>query len=457
MDPASVDVRWLAQLGLTSLLLTVAGVAVLRHDAHTRRVFGTVAMVVLAAMPFVLMMSTAWSWPLLVEDPARWNRLWIRALPAALLVVGAMTGVLLAAGTVVGAVRARRELVACTPWRDARANGLATALAVRLGFTSAPVLRLSARHEPCCAPWGNDIVLPLRARHWPETTLRAVLAHELVHVDRRDGVQLLAFRLLLAAYWFLPWLRSLYRDYARAVEETCDDRAARLCESDVAYAESIAAVARELGAAELRARTAAALPAMGSHRLPARIRRFLDQRARELSVPTVYWTLIVVLGAGLIGANVEFEARPAPPLDVGRTAVALPPWTSTPAPRRAARLPLVEAVVEIRPPRAPVAALNRDAYREGLPRPIYPGRALLAGIEGEAVVRFDVTPHGRIVGAAIVASEPAVFGQAIMRALDTAGATPWRAAPGLDPGQYQIRYRFRIGGDAVADSPPQGE
>lgn len=67
------------------------------------------------------------------------------------------------------------------------------------------------------------ILLPVSAADWSEARREAVLAHELVHVRRRDALRQLLGRTVLALYWFHPlsWVASHVAESRR--EEACDE------------------------------------------------------------------------------------------------------------------------------------------------------------------------------------------------------------------------------------------
>lgn len=67
------------------------------------------------------------------------------------------------------------------------------------------------------------ILLPISATDWSKARRHAVMAHELVHVRRRDAFRQLLGRFALAVYWFHPlsWVASHLATARR--EEACDE------------------------------------------------------------------------------------------------------------------------------------------------------------------------------------------------------------------------------------------
>jgi len=86
---------------------------------------------------------------------------------------------------------------------------------VRLLFDDAPVGTWGL--------WRPCIVVPAGAAAWDDERVRAVLAHELAHVQRFDWPVQLAAEALCAAFWFNPlaWLAA--RRLREEGERACDD------------------------------------------------------------------------------------------------------------------------------------------------------------------------------------------------------------------------------------------
>jgi len=80
------------------------------------------------------------------------------------------------------------------------------------------------------------IVLPLDWRDWPETTLRAVLAHERSHVRRRDPARQLVSTLHRAVLWHSPASWLLHRSLVRIAETVSDEDAIAESQDRASYA-----------------------------------------------------------------------------------------------------------------------------------------------------------------------------------------------------------------------------
>ncbi len=77
--------------------------------------------------------------------------------------------------------------------------------------------------SPFIAGW-RRLILVVPAYIWQLSTAQRhlLLAHELVHMQRRDPQQLLALRLVVAACWFMPVLRYLEQAFMQSIELTVD-------------------------------------------------------------------------------------------------------------------------------------------------------------------------------------------------------------------------------------------
>jgi beta-lactamase regulating signal transducer with metallopeptidase domain/tetratricopeptide (TPR) repeat protein len=91
------------------------------------------------------------------------------------------------------------------------------------------------------------IVLPISWRAWPEATLRAVLAHEVAHVVRRDALVSLLAQLNRCLFWFHPLAWWLPGVLTRHAEEACDAVAIGATANAREYARILIDITRVVG------------------------------------------------------------------------------------------------------------------------------------------------------------------------------------------------------------------
>jgi beta-lactamase regulating signal transducer with metallopeptidase domain len=156
------------------------------------------------------------------------------------------------------------------------------------------------------------ILLPDDADDWSADRRRAVLAHELAHVARRDGLVNALGCMAAALYWFHPlaWI-ALHRLRVES-ERACDDRVLARGISGTDYAADLLEVAR--GARALRL---AGLSAIGMARpthLEGRLLAVLDER-RPRGEPALRNRILLasafLLGVPLLAASRVVLTPPA--------------------------------------------------------------------------------------------------------------------------------------------------
>lgn len=94
------------------------------------------------------------------------------------------------------------------------------------------------------------------------------------------------------------------------------------------------------------------------------------------------------------------------------------------------------------------ASQTRPALFLSGPGPVYPPAARAAGIEGQVVIRYDLTAEGAVVNAQVMAAEPpGLFEEAALAAI-----AQWRFRPALAGGKRVASQgristlRFKMGG-----------
>jgi TonB family protein len=146
-------------------------------------------------------------------------------------------------------------------WRLSRLASVARPVAsARWRATAAAVAReqdvrrhihlLAGDHPTLLVTWGYRrpiVLVPASAALWPDDRVRAVLSHEMAHIQRHDWLVLLAAEALRAIYWFNPLVWIACRRLRQESEQACDDAVLRGGVEAPAYASHLLAVARSFG------------------------------------------------------------------------------------------------------------------------------------------------------------------------------------------------------------------
>jgi TonB family protein len=187
----------------------------------------------------------------------------------------------------IGCVRLRRLRIAGEP----AVRGEYDELQQTIG-ASAEVRYLASMHQPVTFGLIHPVVLlPISLRDRPEAIRHSVVAHELVHVRRRDWCLVLVEELLRTACWFHPAMWWLISRVQQAREEVVDRTVVALTGRRREYLEALVAFADDVPLAPAFAR-----------------RRHLFRRITLLSTEDVMSTRrlvasAVVLAVAVIGAG----------------------------------------------------------------------------------------------------------------------------------------------------------
>jgi beta-lactamase regulating signal transducer with metallopeptidase domain len=228
-----------------------------------------------------------------------------RAWPASALVfLGAAGGALIAFGLLRcgwQTWRLHRRLSRCVELKAGPARHMLDDLLASVPRQPEVRLLVSAEEvEPAAfgvRRW--TILLPERAlRELPPDDLRSLLAHELAHLVRRDGLWLCLSRFVCTCCAFQPMNYLALREWQRAAELRCDAWAVARTGRPLALARCLAEVAGWRLAAPV---CPASLAVLGRTRLSERIERLLEE-GPDLADPADGWSRtrdVLLLAAGL--------------------------------------------------------------------------------------------------------------------------------------------------------------
>lgn len=172
-----------------------------------------------------------------------------RSIPIPLLLWG--VGCAAAFGSLaMSGLRFARLVRTATPLRDPARLRQVEAVRQRLGIPGAVLVALNpAATTPMTGGLRRPVVLlPMSATLWTEERWTVVLAHEMIHVRRRDVLRQLMVRAGLALYWFHPmsWVAAWLA--ATASEEACDEEVLAFGTRPSRYATHLLAIAGNLRA-----------------------------------------------------------------------------------------------------------------------------------------------------------------------------------------------------------------
>ena len=211
-----------------------------------------------------------------------------------------------------GLVGLRRVAARAQAVHDARLLDTARDVSRDLGVTRAVTLLFDDAPVGTWGSWRPRVVLPPAAVEWGDGRLRAVLAHELAHVQRFDWPVQLAAEAVCAALWFNPLAWVVARRLRDEGERACDDVVLATGLADHEYATHLFDIARAARGPVLRAAMPMARPSSLEGRIAAMLNPSLDRRRpTPLFRLAAVAMLLVVAAAAAVRVTAQ-QAGPAP-------------------------------------------------------------------------------------------------------------------------------------------------
>lgn len=278
------------------------------------------------------------------------------------------------------------------------------------------------------------VLLPMTLRDLHPSIRRAVLAHELVHVRRRDWAAMMVEEFLRAVLWFNPAVWWLIDRVHAAREEVVDAEAVAYSDGRRTYISALIAFAD--------APTLVTAPAFAHRRrLFSRIERLCEEStmsfrrfvlAAALLLATVGASGFYVVHAFPLLAGDEVMTAPSAP-DMYSQDVPPPPAPPAVPPEPDPRVPVPPAAPDPgvpAPPPPPPAPAPQDPPRppatsvgiQQTPKvirdvkPQYPPDAMRAGIEGSVEIEVTIGDDGKVTSSRVIQSSNSVFDQAALTA-----------------------------------------
>jgi TonB family protein len=267
----------------------------------------------------------------------------------------------------------------------------------------------------------KTILLPATAEEWSIDRRRLVLAHELAHVKRNDGLGQLLCQAACMVYWFDPLVWYAVHRLGVERERACDDYVLTgLGGSATDYAEHLVQIARTLNSG---LGLIAASMAQRSQ-LKLRVLSILDSRMRRRQMTRFSMAVLLSLAAvttlGL--SSIQIARLSAMPLPAILTPLH-PPGAVAPSSQTVASP--AQAVGE-----EPGFTVNRLPIS-------YPTEAMQKRVQGTVIVELDFNGKGEIVASRVLSGPEELRDAAIRTALQN--NYPIRSARSL-----QVNVDFKL-------------
>ena len=367
---------------------------------------------------------------------ATWPR-----IAAGLWVIGAA---FLLLRVLIGAVAVRRLAKSASGSADVPWQALITQLSNSLSI-SRPVRLLFSDAQVSPMTWGmrsHTILLPSAAMHWSADRRRLVLAHELAHVKRNDGMIQVFIQMVCSIYWFNPLVWYAAHRVRIERERACDDQVLNLGAVAEDYADHLVQIVRGLRARQPL--SFAAVSMAQPSQLETRLVSILDSHARRRSLSRLALTFLCAL-MGLLTISIAkigvTAAVPLPPVPIVATAFVVPEPVAKPKPAPPQRTHIGDSsrvqTSNVTPPQV-----------IGSSAPLYTNEALAARVEGTVTLEASVDIAGKVSVLRVVKALGYGLDERAIQAVLT-----WSFSPALKDGMpvqaiTQIEVDFKI--------PPEG-
>lgn len=252
----------------------------------------------------------------LATDPAAWQLPVIVA--AGLLLTWALGGLPVAlrlAGQAWALARWSRMRPGTPAGPETGLPAMVERLARDMGLARPPRLRFVVGLASPMVLSGRQLVLPAWVATLAPDQQRALLAHELAHLQRYDPAWRLAQRLAVLPLWFHPLAWLALRRLESLAEDACDERAAAVCGSGRPLAECLAACLAHGASPDTTTPTLAVAMAAESGPVVRRVRNLLEETPMSRPIPRSLRRTAVAAGLAvalaLPGLAITSVANPA--------------------------------------------------------------------------------------------------------------------------------------------------
>ena len=366
-------------------------------------------------------------------------------LLAALWVAGFAVSMLRLAIDAMQLARLEREAGPASGRRSRLAGDIARALHLQR-----PVELLQSSRGIIPVTWGirrPRILLPACADDWADDRARAVLAHELAHIARRDWIVHVLAELGCAIYWFNPLFWIAKNHLCRESEYAADDIVLAMGMDGTEYATHLLDIVRAAQAPKVAwtSTIAMARPSHLERRFAALLNAYANRNTAtgRTLVTAVAAAMLIALPLAAIGLksmddmNIQIRTSNLPAIVEGAAPSGQERAITSAPPLRVVGLPDNER------------ATTRPEITEYTTPPLYSDEARERGIEGLITVGARVEPDGRVSTVRVLRGLGAGLDQNAIVAL-----RQWHFRPGTRAGtpvamDAEIDIEFNLRNDAV--------
>jgi TonB family protein len=234
-----------------------------------------------------------------------------------------------------------------------------------------------------------------------DNELRAILLHELAHIDHQDHLLGLLQRIIKALYWWNPFIYSLCNSLSAAQEEICDNYAIAGMDSAASYARLLVSLVEKSSPISCLPCTTGICTSYKS--LESRIKNIVSKE-RDMRVKINKRMMSWILLASALLCAVVIIGSQVSVFGVGQASTSRQKMNEPPA-VPASKTPTVVSY-EYRLSRMLIDKVD----------PIYPEKALQTGVNSKVIVKINVDKEGLISDAQTTTGDP-LFNDAAIAAV----------------------------------------
>lgn len=168
---------------------------------------------------------------------------------------------------------------------------------------------------PLVVGWKEAVlIVPVGIGQWDSKRQKAVIFHEIGHIQRYDCLTQLAGQIFCAIYWFHPLSWLINQKLRSEAEAACDDLAIRSGSEPSEYAEHLLHIAKSFKGHRILSFSAA--PMAGSPKLENRMRQILATgiNRKKMSKLCAMLCISAAIGFTLVSSTIQLSANSEPNL-----------------------------------------------------------------------------------------------------------------------------------------------